>query len=67
MLIIGAKGFAKEVLEVLHQQNIDHSLVFYDDVNSHIGVLYDKYEILSSIEEAKKIFPNGQSIYYRAR
>ena len=33
MLIVGAKGFAKEVLEVLHQLNETEDVVFYDDVN----------------------------------
>ncbi|MFZ2430593.1 MAG: hexapeptide transferase, partial [Lutibacter sp.] len=33
MLVIGAKGFAKEVLEVVHQLNELENLVFYDDVN----------------------------------
>ncbi len=34
MLIIGAKGFAKEVLEILHQLNQLENVVFYDDVNN---------------------------------
>ena len=33
MLIIGAKGFAKEVLEILHQNGQTENLCFYDDVN----------------------------------
>lgn len=33
MLIIGAKGFAKEVLEVLHQLKRFENICFYDDVN----------------------------------
>ena len=36
MIIIGAKGFAKEVLEVLWQLNELENLVFYDDVNIDI-------------------------------
>ena len=39
MLIIGAKGFAKEVLEILHQKNDLQNIVFYDDVNDDIGDL----------------------------
>lgn len=34
MLIVGAKGFAKEVLEVVYQLNQLDNLVFYDDVNT---------------------------------
>lgn len=54
MLIIGAKGFAKEVLEVCHQNAELDNLVFYDDVNDDVqGLLYDKFPIIKSLEEAK--------------
>jgi sugar O-acyltransferase (sialic acid O-acetyltransferase NeuD family) len=57
MLIIGAKGFAKEVLEVCHQNGDDKSIAFYDDVNEDIGdVLYNQFPILHSIEQAKIYF-----------
>jgi hypothetical protein len=35
MLIIGAKGFAKEVLEILFQIGDVLELGFYDDVNDN--------------------------------
>lgn len=57
MIIIGAKGFAKEVLEVLKQRNELENLFFYDDVNEDIGnTLYGIFPILKSLEEAKKVF-----------
>jgi sugar O-acyltransferase (sialic acid O-acetyltransferase NeuD family) len=57
MLIVGAKGFAKEVLEVLHQLNQLENLVFYDDVNEDIDdVLYNKFPVLKSIEQAQTFF-----------
>ncbi len=57
MLIVGAKGFAKEVLEICHQNNDLDNLVFYDDVNDDIGdKLYDKFPILKSIEQAQNYF-----------
>ena len=57
MLIIGAKGFAKEVLEVLHQLNQLDSVVFYDDVTIDIQEqLYGKFPVLKSIEEAAAHF-----------
>jgi len=57
MLIIGAKGFAKEVLEICHQNNDLDNLVFYDDVNDDIGdKLYDQFPILKSLEEAQDYF-----------
>jgi len=57
MLIVGAKGFAKEVLEICHHNNELENLVFYDDVNDDVnGLLFDKFPILKSIEEAKNYF-----------
>nr|WP_315177513.1 NeuD/PglB/VioB family sugar acetyltransferase [uncultured Flavobacterium sp.] len=52
MLIIGAKGFAKEVLEVFLQLKKTENLVFYDDVNTEIGdYLYDSFPILKNEKE----------------
>lgn len=57
MLIVGAKGFAKEVLEVLHQLNQLEDIAFYDDVNQDIGdYLYRKFSILKSEEAVKAFF-----------
>ena len=57
MLIVGAKGFAKEVLQILHQNNELENLAFYDDVNNDIGdYLYDKFKILKSKKEAQNYF-----------
>lgn len=56
MLIIGAKGFAKEVLEIVYQQERDltENLVFYDDINlDGPTILYDKYPILKTPEAAQ--------------
>ncbi len=57
MLIIGAKGFAKEVLEIFHQQKKTENIVFYDDVNRDIGdYLYNEFAILKNMQEAEKHF-----------
>lgn len=56
MLIVGAKGFAKEVLEICHQNNLLDNLVFYDDVNTDIGDSLYSFPILKSLEEAKSYF-----------
>lgn len=57
MLIIGAKGFAKEVLEVFHQLYTLENIAFYDDVNVDIGsFLFEKFPILKSENEAKFFF-----------
>ena len=53
MLIVGAKGFAKEVLEVIRQLNqLDH-LVFYDDINIETPEkLFSQFPILRTVEQA---------------
>lgn len=57
MLVIGAKGFAKEVLEVLHQLNQLDNLVFYDDVNNDVPEkLFGQFQILRTIQEATNYF-----------
>jgi sugar O-acyltransferase (sialic acid O-acetyltransferase NeuD family) len=57
MLIIGAKGFAKEVLEVCFQNNDIENLAFYDDVNEDIGdLLYGQFRILKNEKQVKEFF-----------
>jgi sugar O-acyltransferase (sialic acid O-acetyltransferase NeuD family) len=57
MLIIGAKGFAKEVLEICHQNNDLADLAFYDDVNDDVkGFLYEKFPVLKNIQDAENYF-----------
>lgn len=57
MLIIGAKGFAKEVLEVLMQMDYDQMIYMYDDVNRDVeGNLFGKYPILKTTDEVLKCF-----------
>lgn len=59
MLIIGAKGFAKDILEIMRQNNELDQLFFYDDLNSDIGdKLFGEFPILKSIEEAEAYFSN---------
>lgn len=59
MLIIGAKGFAKEVLEVVCQTNIEEEVAFFDDISSDIGkLIYKKYKVIKDIDAAKKYFLN---------
>lgn len=57
MIILGAKGFAKEVLEIFHQKGEVDNLCFYDDLNNDLPKkLFEKYTILKSIDEVKKYF-----------
>ncbi|MBC5841477.1 acetyltransferase [Flavobacterium sp. F-380] len=57
MLVVGAKGFAKEVLEILHQNQDLDDLVFYDDVNKDISShLYNVFPILTNKFQAERYF-----------
>lgn len=57
MLIIGAKGFAKELLEDYYLSNSAEKISFYDDVNADIGdVLFRKFPILKTEEEVRQFF-----------
>lgn len=62
MLIFGAKGFAKEVLEVFYELNQFDNLVFYDDVSNDLPeMIFDRYPILNSFESAISYFKNQDS------
>jgi sugar O-acyltransferase (sialic acid O-acetyltransferase NeuD family) len=59
MLIIGAKGFAKEVLEICYQNNDTSYLAFYDDINNDIGdFLFNQFPIINNVIEARNYFEN---------
>ena len=57
MLIIGAKGFAKEILEVLHDQEKIIDLAFFDDVS--VGLqqpIMGRFPLLRTEDEVKSHF-----------
>lgn len=57
MLIVGAKGFAKEVLEVVYKNDSSNKIAFYDDVNDDIGdMLYGNFPILKNETQVKEFF-----------
>lgn len=57
MLIIGAKGFAKEVLQVFHDSESIGKIAFYDDVNDDAsGLLYNQFPILKNEQEVIEFF-----------
>lgn len=57
MLVIGAGGLAKEILEVLLNNNQFKNLCFFDDVNKEGGTyLYEKYPIIKSITDTESYF-----------
>jgi len=53
MLIIGAKGFAKELFEVILQNGPPNSIAFYDDVSEEApSSLFRGYQVLRNAEAA---------------
>lgn len=58
MLIVGAKGFAKEILEILHKNDQLKDLYFFDNINKDKSHVYGLFPILKSFSEAKTIFDN---------
>ncbi|MBC7845890.1 MAG: acetyltransferase [Flavobacterium sp.] len=57
MLIVGAKGFAKEVLQVFLDSDFAGKIAFYDDVNDAVsGLLFKLFPILKNEEEVIEYF-----------
>ncbi|MDO6597681.1 NeuD/PglB/VioB family sugar acetyltransferase [Oceanihabitans sp. 2_MG-2023] len=66
MIVIGAKGFAKEVLEVLYHQEIIplKDLIFFDNVTQNgPDLLYNTYPILKSYLEVSTYFKNTNNTF----
>lgn len=56
MIVIGAGGHAKEILEILTRKNeLDH-LYFFDSINTNKDYLFDKFKILHILKEVLDIF-----------
>ena len=58
MLIIGAGGFAKELLQIFHNRKQLKGLAFYDDVNNaeNKNSIFEKFLVLRNENEAKNHF-----------
>ncbi len=57
MLVIGAKGHAKEVLEIFYQKRELESLYFFDDMNPELpDFIFTNFKLLKSIDAAKELF-----------
>jgi sugar O-acyltransferase (sialic acid O-acetyltransferase NeuD family) len=61
MLILGAKGLAKEVLEIFHQRNELENLYFYDDISTDIpDKLYGQFPVLKNMKQIGILFKTDQ-------
>ena len=57
MLILGAKGLAKEILQLLENQDSKDDVFLFDDVNvEESSLLYNKYSILRTEHQVKQVF-----------
>jgi len=57
MVIIGAGGFAKELIEIFVQKNDTGNIVFYDDVYSNKNeMLFNRFSILRDEAQVKEHF-----------
>lgn len=57
MVIVGAKGFAKEVLEIFSQRKALQNLFFFDNVSKDLpDKLYGQFPVLHTMDEVKNIF-----------
>ena len=64
MIIVGAKGFAKEVLQIVSvdMKIPDDEIVFFDDVSKDLSdLIFNKFRILTSYVEVKTFLSNSKS------
>lgn len=55
MLVVGAGGFAKEIIEAILDNNPEEQLVFFDDVNKYDkNNFLNKFPILTTKDQAKE-------------
>ena len=60
MLIVGASGFAKEILEIFHQLGELDNIAFYDDINIYQNAfMYKKFPILKNKNEVMSFFKDN--------
>lgn len=57
MLIVGAGGFAKELVQVFEDSDEKEEIFFYDDLNDDVpNFMFEKFKLLRTTDEAKKLF-----------
>ena len=60
MLIIGASGFAQEILEIFHEKGELNNLAFYDDINTiKEDKLYNKFPVLKNHNQVIRFFESN--------
>jgi sugar O-acyltransferase (sialic acid O-acetyltransferase NeuD family) len=60
MIIIGAKGYAKELLELFRDRGETKDLAFFDDVSTDInGLLFGEFLLLKNKNQVSQFFQKG--------
>ena len=60
MIIVGAKGHAREILDILKEKKIEYNLFFFDNVSTKSPSTFYNYHILSSENELSEIFQSDK-------
>lgn len=62
MLVIGAKGFAKQILQIFSQRGELENLFFFDNLNKDLPEkLYDQFIILRKFDQVQSLFLKGDN------
>jgi len=62
MIVVGAKGLAKEALEIIYLNKDTNNLAFYDDVSKDTGdFLFNQFPILKNVEQVQNHFLQGNN------
>jgi len=57
MIIIGAKGHSKEIIQIFNQIDFTNNIYLFDDISTDLPLkLLSRYEILKTIEDVERIF-----------
>jgi len=62
MIVFGAGGFAKEILQVLKDNSFKKRIIFFDNLTNHNGKLFN-YDIFSKEIEVKNYFEQVDNSY----
>lgn len=64
MIIFGAGGFAKELLQVYLDLNFSDNIFFYDDINlNKPNYIYEKFKVLNKIDQVVDLFERQNKDY----
>lgn len=64
MLIVGAKGFAIEVLEVLNQNNQIENIAFFDNVSTDMPeLIFNEFPLIRSFDALEKYFEKNENSF----